>query len=68
MGSDDQADFHDVTVLQETPKALRIVIEGEEKWVPKSVIHDDSDVFDGDENGTGTLIVKSWWAKKEGLL
>jgi hypothetical protein len=68
VASDDQADFHDAKVIMERDKALLVVIEGEEKWVPKSVIHDDSEVFDGDKNSTGTLIVKSWWAKKEGLL
>lgn len=64
----DTAEFHDVKVLLDKGKALFINIEGEEKWVPKSCIHDDSEVFDGEDNSTGTLIVKRWWAEKEGLL
>ena len=68
MASEDQADFHDVVAKRDTGKALLVVIEGEEKWIPQSVIHPDSEVFDADENSTGTLIVKRWWAEKEGLL
>lgn len=35
------------------------------RWVPLSVVHDDSDVY---EPGTdGTLVVAAWWGRKEGL-
>jgi len=37
-------------------------------WIPFSVLHDDSEVFDDDENGDGEVIVKSWWAEKENLV
>lgn len=38
---------------------------GEEFWIPKSVIDEDSEVQGlADE---GTLIVAEWWAEKEGL-
>jgi len=37
--------------------------DGEEVWVPNSVIHEDSMVcYQGDE---GTLIVLGWWAEKQ---
>jgi hypothetical protein len=68
---DDGVAFDDVIVKVETqPRepnmgALLVVIDGDEVWVPKSVIHDDSEVYQGGD--TGTLMVKSWWAAKNGL-
>lgn len=53
---------------QDSGKALLISLEtGEEKWIPKSVIHDDSEVYDADENSEGEVVVQTWWAEKEGL-
>lgn len=47
-----------------TEKALLVLIDGKETWVPQSVVHDDSEVWKvGDE---GTLVVKQWWAEKNG--
>lgn len=63
---DDTAEFEEISVLKETEKAILVEIEGEEFWVPKSVIHEDSEVFE--ENTEGTLIVKLWWAEKNGLV
>lgn len=34
----------------------------EETWVPKSVIHDDSEVWQTKQEGD--LIVHAWWARK----
>lgn len=62
------AKFPDCRVITATEKALLVDIEGEEKWIPKSVIHDDSEVFDDDENSTGMLVIKEWWAEKVGLI
>lgn len=53
---------------KERDKALLVVIDGDEKWVPKSVIHDDSEVFDADENARGTLVLKRWWAEENELV
>lgn len=54
----------------ETAKALRIQLESEDspRWIPKSQIHDDSEVYDNDKNSTGDLIVSRWYAEKEGLV
>lgn len=52
-------------VKAETDKALLCVIDGEEHWVPKSQIHDDSPVYK--KGQSGTLIVTAWWANKRGL-
>lgn len=55
-----------VKALIETDKALCVELpDGARKWIPKSVIHDDSEVWKyGDE---GVLVVKTWWAEREGL-
>jgi len=54
-----------VNVTRETEKALLCVPEDEEGkqlWIPKSVVHDDSEVWKkGDE---GKLVVKAWYAEK----
>lgn len=57
-----------VRCYKETDKAILVEIDdsGEEKWIPKSVISDDSEVY---ERGTeGTLVVHEWFAEREGLL
>jgi len=62
------AKFPNCRVVTATEKALLVEIEGEEEWVPKSVIHDDSEVFDDDENAEGMLVLEDWWAEKSGLI
>lgn len=56
--------------LRETDRALRVeLVSGELLWVPKSVIHDDSEVWqssDKSEGVEGDFIVKRWWAAKNG--
>lgn len=55
-----------VTAAFATKKALQVKLpDGQCMWVPKSVIHDDSEVWKLDQ--TGTLIVQGWWAEREGL-
>lgn len=53
-------------VEKETPKAIlvRITLEGRqvERWIPKSVIHDDSEVWK--LGHFGKLYVEQWWAEK----
>lgn len=58
----------DGDVIASSDKALKIELySGEETWVPLSVLHDDSEVYDDEDNSSGEVIVKSWWADKEGL-
>lgn len=56
--------------IAETEKALRVQLESEDspRWIPKSQIHDDSEVYDADKNATGDLVVTRWFAEKEGLV
>jgi hypothetical protein len=62
----DTHESENVTVKLETDKAILAIFEDEtEAWIPKSMIDDDSEVY---KMGTsGTLIVKRWFAEKEGL-
>jgi hypothetical protein len=53
--------------LHETERAVLFSIEGEELWVPKSCIHEDSECYSM-ESGPGLLVVNEWWAEKEGLV
>lgn len=63
---DETESFDNVEAKHETELALLCLIGGDPHWVPKSQIHEDSDVNEkGDE---GTLVVKAWWAKKAGLV
>lgn len=55
----------DVKCIKETKLAILCEIEGEEHWIPKSVIDDDSEVYETDTDGK--LIIPEWFATKEGL-
>lgn len=33
--------------------------------VPKGVVHDDSEVYDGPDGKEGELVVLQWWAERE---
>lgn len=61
-------EFAGVTCKKETDMALLCVIDGEDVWIPKSQVHDDSEVFDGANNATGKLVVSEWIATQKGLV
>lgn len=55
------------TVIIDSGKALKVRLEDDrELWIPKSTIHDDSEVFEG-AGQSGVVIVKVWWAADKGL-
>lgn len=54
-----------VVCVAETTKAIKVYDGTKEFWVPKSVVHEDSEVWKTGQEGT--LIVAEWWAEKEGL-
>ncbi len=55
--------IENVTCLKETDKALLVEHEGVETWVPKSQVHDDSEVYQ--EGQAGTLVVSLWLAEEK---
>jgi len=62
----DTVSFEVNGIKSETDKAILVELEGEEYWVPKSVISEDSEVWSR-ESESGTLIVEKWWARKNGV-
>jgi hypothetical protein len=62
--SDETESFDVIKVVKETDKALLVRLDdGEEKWVPKSVIHDDSEIF-SDATQEGKLILQAWFVER----
>lgn len=68
MSYGETVEIDGVTVIGETAKALKLWIEGEELWCPKSAVHDHSEVYSLKNCGPGKLVVAEWWAKEKGLL
>jgi len=59
-------EFDDVLCDGETLKAIHVIGDDINTWIPKSVVDDDSEVY---KNGhRGTLIVPEWWAIEQGLV
>jgi hypothetical protein len=57
----------DGKIIRETDKAVLARIKDKEIWIPKSCIHDDSEAFSSAEDqNEGTIVVKQWWAEKNG--
>lgn len=63
---DDKVEFPGTVAIRESPAALLCRIDGDNHWIPKSHIHDDSEVYK--EGDTGTLIISEWIAKAKGLV
>jgi len=55
-----------VSVKKETDKAILVVLDGDDVWIPKSQIVDDSDVWKADQEGD--LYVTEWFAEQKGWL
>lgn len=56
----------DVVCSKETDKALLCNIDDDLVWIPKSQVHDTSEVWK--EGQTGDLVVKRWFAEQRGWL
>lgn len=65
-GWDEGVDFPNCKCLKETDKAILVTRGKGELWIPKSVLHDDSEVYEGGDSGK--LIVQTWWAEKQELV
>lgn len=59
------ARIENVIVKRETDKALYVEVDGVGAWIPKSQIHDDSEVYSKDTEGA--LVVPLWLAEEKGL-
>lgn len=68
MAREETVEFKGVHAKRETDRALLCVIDGEEHWIPKSQIHDDSEVYDDSDNADGTLVLTEWICKEKGLV
>jgi len=58
--------YNNATAERETERALLVrLASGATHWIPKSVVHDDSEVYqDGD---VGKLVLLGWFVQKEGI-
>jgi hypothetical protein len=59
--------IENVTVVAETEKGLKVEIRGVQKWIPKSVVLAESEVYSKKNGGPGKLIIDEWFAEKEGI-
>lgn len=63
---EDFVEYEGIVCNKDTDKAILVKIEGKECWIPKSQIHDDSEVY---KKGTdGKLIISQWIAEQKGLV
>lgn len=57
----------DGKIIRDTEKAVLAKIGDKEIWIPKSCLHDDSEAYSPeDDQNEGTIVVKRWWAEKNG--
>ncbi len=54
-----------VRALRATERAVLCEIDGDEHWIPKSQIDDDSEVYDAGHEGD--LVITEWIATQKGL-
>lgn len=71
MSGNDPESLGHGELVRETEKAVLVRIEYTgrtvELWIPKSVLHDDSEITpDSDIGDEGEVIVKFWWAEANG--
>lgn len=66
--SDEGVELEVEEVKAVTEKAILVIIEGSEYWLPKSQIHENSEMTEDVEKGdSGDITVTTWWAEKENL-
>jgi hypothetical protein len=58
-------EIEDVEAIKETEFGLQVLISGNTYWLPKSQIHNDSEVHKLDTRGL--LIIPRWLADEKGL-
>ena len=60
MSRSKTVELYDVTSIKESRLAIYVEYDGETYWIPKSQIHDDSEVYTNDQEGT--LVIPEWLA------
>lgn len=68
MSWNDRGESVDVEVeevVKTTAKAILVLVEGEEYWIPRSQI--EGDFATAKEGDSGTMIIPQWLADQEGL-
>ena len=60
--SEETVELEDVSVEAETDLALLYNIDDKKHWIPKSVVHEDSEV--SSEGDTGTSVLQRWFAEE----
>lgn len=64
----DTYEIDNAVCVAESKNGKSILVEAdifdEPQWIAKAVIHDNSEVYERDTNGT--LIVQSWFARNRG--
>ena len=63
--ADDVVTYSNATCIRQTEKAICVRIAGRDQWLPQSAVHDDSEVYA--KGHEGRLVIKAWFARKEGL-
>lgn len=70
---DDEDEPHgidDCEAIAATEKAIKVrgvhPNDDRSEWIPRSVIHDDSEVYE--DGHRGKLVVRPWFARKQGWL
>lgn len=57
-----------VEVLLRGPKAMKVLYEGEELWIPYSQVHNDSEIHEDDRNTDyGKLVITQWLAEQKDI-
>jgi len=58
----------EVELVRATDRALLVNYEGEEIWIPKSQVDDDSEIYSHRQVGEkGTLVIPYWLAEEKGF-
>lgn len=73
-GGDEPVDMGRCALVQKSEKAMLVQSSaGREHWIPFGAVHDDSELYGVDEQGSkqingtrATLILKRWFARKKG--
>jgi hypothetical protein len=66
-GDDDPVVIRNVQPVRETGLALLVELGRMQHWIPKSVIHDDSEIYELGDGAPGKLVIAGWFARKEGI-